>query len=209
MKQLFESYNISENTEKLEQVSECVSQIPEEETTRVSDDDVHSSCTTSTGNLKPKCLNNTDSSKFSPERKPSKKETCEKGNPGSRVRGSLSKSSGNGRSGIDSGSRGSVRRPEKPRKEESNNREKGKIRKQGKKSHVKQCKSAALSLFIRTFWFSSVSLNLKHLWFLAFSSIFNLLLFCAFFFYFGPKFMVSFFLDWAGFSKLYFSLVHF
>lgn len=58
VKQLFEAYNISENSEQL-QVSETCSQVPKEEGTQSSfEEDVHSSSSTVEAELKPKSLNN-------------------------------------------------------------------------------------------------------------------------------------------------------
>ena len=131
VKELFEVYNISESIEQL-QVSETISQVPEEGT-RSSDDDVQSSSSTmGIGKLKPKCLN-IDSAQLSPVNEPTKKETTRKNDPGSRVRGNISKNSANSRPGLEIGSRKSVKKPEKLVKQEPN-KEKGKIRKQGKKS---------------------------------------------------------------------------
>ncbi|XP_028788506.1 uncharacterized protein LOC114744498 [Neltuma alba] len=136
VRELSESYNISENTKQLQQdVPESVSGV-REEASGLSDEDLNNSSTMSTGNMEPKCLN-MDSSEPSPKEEPIKKETCQKTNPKCRARGSFSENSANSRSGLDRGSRRSVKKPEKPGKEEPN-REKGKIRKQGKKSNVAQ-----------------------------------------------------------------------
>lgn len=126
VKELLERYNISENTENL-QVSESVSQV-QEDATKSSDEEE---------NLRPKCLNVDSSSTLSPQTQPTrnKKDNVQKGNPGSRVRASLSKNSANSRSGLDSGNhrRSSVKKPEKLSKQVPN-KDKGKIIKQGKKS---------------------------------------------------------------------------
>ncbi|KAJ7945980.1 microtubule-associated protein futsch-like isoform X2 [Quillaja saponaria] len=133
LKELFESYNISENTEQI-QVSETCSQVPEEGT-RSSDDEVqNSSSTMGTGKLKPKCLN-VDSAQLSPVTESATK-TSQKINPASRVRGNLSRSSANSRSVSEATTtRKSLRISDKPIKKEAN-KEKGKIKKQGKKSDV-------------------------------------------------------------------------
>ncbi|XP_054806748.1 uncharacterized protein LOC129309274 [Prosopis cineraria] len=134
LKELFESYNISENTKHLQQgVPESVTEV-REEASGLSDEDLQNSSTMSSGNMEPKCLN-MDSSKPSAKKELVKKETRQKSNPRCRVRGSFSENSANSRSGLDSGNRRSVKKLEKPGKEEPN-REKGKIRKQGKKSNV-------------------------------------------------------------------------
>ncbi|KAF7838430.1 muscle M-line assembly protein unc-89-like isoform X1 [Senna tora] len=143
VKELFERYNISENTEQL-QVSESVSQVPEEEaTTKLSsDDDVQNSCSTmSTGNLKPKCLN-IDSSTLSPETEPTKKETSQKGNPKSKGRSSFSKNSVNSRSGSESGTRRSVKKPEKSSPLSPSLAED----KQGNKENMDACPAEEISL---------------------------------------------------------------
>ncbi|KAI9086498.1 hypothetical protein K1719_031582 [Acacia pycnantha] len=141
LKELFESYNISENKRQLQQqddVPESVSEV-REEASGLSDEDLHnSSSAMSTGNnnMEPKCLI-MDSTKPSPKKEPIKKETCQKSNnnPRCRVKGSFSENSANSRSGLNSVNRRSVKKPEKPGKEEPN-REKVKIRKQAKKSNV-------------------------------------------------------------------------
>lgn len=131
VKELFSSYEISENLEQL-QVSETCSQVPGEGT-RSSDDDVHSSSSTrSTRKLKPKSLN-TDAAQVSSVTESANKETTQKNNPATRVRGSLNKNSVNTRSVSDSGSRNLQRKPQKPSKQDSKT-EKVVIKKQGKKS---------------------------------------------------------------------------
>lgn len=144
VKELFESYNISENTEQ-SQVSETISQVAEEGT-RSSDDDVHSSSSTmGTGQLKPKCLN-IDSTQLSPPPiESTKKETGQKNNPGSRVRGNVTKNSSSSKPALNTGSRRSVRKSEKPSKQESI-REKGKVMKQGKKCEVEKGSYTATTL---------------------------------------------------------------
>ena len=143
VKELFESYNISENTEQL-QASESISQVPEEGA-QSSDGDVQSSSPTmAPRKLKTKCLN-VDSTQPPPVTESTKKETIQKNNqgtrketiqknnPGTRVKGNISKNSTNSRPGLDSGSRKLVKKYDKPSKEEPS-KEKGRIRKQGKKS---------------------------------------------------------------------------
>lgn len=138
VKELFESYNISENPEQ-SQISETISQVPEEGT-RSSDDDVHSSSTiVSTGNLKPKCLN-VDSTQLSPPAKESiKKETVIKNNSGSRARGNGNKKNSSiSRPALDASKSRSAKKSEKPSKQDSI-KEKGKvIKKQGKKCDVEE-----------------------------------------------------------------------
>lgn len=130
LKELFERYNISENTEQV-QVSETFSQVPEEGT-RSSDDDVHSSSSTGgSRKLKPRSLN-ADADQTSPVTESAKKRTIQKNNSAIRTRGSLNKNSANSKLVSETGGRKSLKKPEKPSKLDSN-REKGKT-KQGKKS---------------------------------------------------------------------------
>ena len=149
VKELFESYNIAENPEQSEsQVSETISQVPEEGT-RSSDDEVHcsSSSTMATGKLKPKCLD-TDSTQVTPvtATESTKKEACQKGTPGSRLRENLRMYSTNSKPAVNSGNRRSVKKLEKPNKHETN--KKSEVKKQGKKSDVKEGKSKVISLFM-------------------------------------------------------------
>ncbi|XP_057445987.1 uncharacterized protein LOC130738034 isoform X2 [Lotus japonicus] len=155
VKELLERYNISENIEQL-QVSETISQVPEDGN-RSSDDDVHSSSSTMEARkLKPKCLNidspqpqlntpaiesnkkeNTESTQLTtPAIESNRKETSQKGSPGSRLRGKLSTNSKTPRPALDSGNRRSGRNSEKPSKQEAS-KDKGMVRRQGKKSDVK------------------------------------------------------------------------
>ncbi|KAK7265777.1 hypothetical protein RJT34_33400 [Clitoria ternatea] len=135
--QVSESSNIVENIEQ-NQVSESISQMPEEGT-RSSDDEVHccSSSAIDTANLKPKCLNN-DSTQLTPviTIESTKKETSQKSNTGAGLRESLRKNSTNSRSASDSGKLRSVKKSEKPTKQQTAEKEKGKVKKQGKKSDV-------------------------------------------------------------------------
>ncbi|XP_061353127.1 uncharacterized protein LOC133297904 [Gastrolobium bilobum] len=136
VKELFERYNISENTEQL-QVSETISQVPEEGT-RSSDDDVNSSSSTmGIRKLKPKCLNIDSTQQLTPATESTKEETSQKGNPGSRIRGSSSTNSTTPRPALHSGNRRSVKKLEKPSKQETS-KEKGTVKKHGKKSAVKE-----------------------------------------------------------------------
>lgn len=130
VKELFERYNISENTEQL-QVSETFSQVPDEGT-RSSDDDVHSSSSTGgTRKLKPRSLN-ADAAQASPVTESAKKVTIQKNIRATRSRGSLNKNSTNSNPVPETGGRKSVKKPEKSCKLECN-KEKDKI-KPGKKS---------------------------------------------------------------------------
>jgi hypothetical protein len=131
VKELFEKYNISENTEQL-QVSETFSQVPEEGT-RSSDDDVHSSSSTGgTRKLKPRSLN-TDANQTSPTES-AKKRTIQKSISSVRTRGSLNKNSANSKPVSETVGRKSLKKPEKPSKLDSN-KEKDKTKQgKGKKS---------------------------------------------------------------------------
>lgn len=145
VKELLERYNIVENPEQ-SQVSETISQVPEDGT-QSTDDEVHcfSSSTIGTGKLKPKSLN-TECTQLTPVTPEStKKETCQKTNPGSRLREKLRMNSANSRLALDSGNRGSVKKPEKPSKHPSNIK-KSEVKKQGSKSDVKEGKSATIYL---------------------------------------------------------------
>ncbi|XP_059442876.1 uncharacterized protein LOC132175077 isoform X2 [Corylus avellana] len=118
VKELFERYNISENIEQL-QVSETISQVPEEGT-RSSDDDVQSSSSTGgTRKLRPRSLN-TDATQTSPVAESAKKETIQKSNRATRTRGSLNKNSVNSRPVSETEGNKSLKKPEKPNKVESN-----------------------------------------------------------------------------------------
>lgn len=131
MKELFGTYDISENLEQL-QDSETCSQVPVD-VTRSSDDDVLSSSSTrSTRKLKPKALN-TEAAQVSSVREAANKETTQKNKPTTRVRGSLNKNSVNARTVPDSGNRNIQRKPQKPSKQDSKT-EKDVIKKKGKKS---------------------------------------------------------------------------
>jgi hypothetical protein len=130
VKELFERYDISEHMEQL-QVSETISQVPEEGT-RSSDDDVQSSSSTGgSRKLRPRSLN-TDATQSSPVAESAKKGTIQKSNRATRTRGSVNKNSANSKPVSETGGHKSLKKPEKPNKVESN-KEKDKI-KRGKKS---------------------------------------------------------------------------
>ncbi|XP_028753677.1 uncharacterized protein LOC114713245 [Neltuma alba] len=139
VKELFESYNITDTEDKTQQsqISETISQVPEEGT-RSSDEDVRSSSSTvGTGKLKPKCLNIDSTQISSPAKESVKKVTGQKNNGGSRARVDASKNSSNSRSALETGSRRSLKKSEKPSKQEAG-KEKGKVMEKGKKSEVEQ-----------------------------------------------------------------------
>ncbi|KAK7354198.1 hypothetical protein VNO80_19657 [Phaseolus coccineus] len=134
VKALFESYNISESIEQL-QLSETISHVPEEGT-RSSDDDAHSSSSTiESRKLKPRRLNSTQ---LTPSES-TKKETCQKSNPGSRLRGNFSTSTNTTtpRPSLDKRNNTLVKISEKPSKQEPS-KGKGMVKKQEKKSDVKE-----------------------------------------------------------------------
>ncbi|XP_044485087.1 uncharacterized protein LOC123210677 isoform X2 [Mangifera indica] len=124
VKELFESYNITETSEQL-QVSEAFSQVPEEGT-RSSDDEVHSSSSTDrTRKLKPKSLN-TDATQVSTVPVSSKKEATTKKNPATGIRASLSRNSGNTRSVPETGNAKTQKKPQKPTKGKDSNKQRKK-----------------------------------------------------------------------------------
>ncbi|GLU12331.1 hypothetical protein SLE2022_290180 [Rubroshorea leprosula] len=135
VKELFEKYNISENSEQ-RQVSETCSQVPEEGAPS-SDEDVHSSCSTVEAGLKPKSLN-TDSppAQVSSATEPVK-DTASKRNPATRTRASLNKNSANSRPVSDTGGRKIQRKAQNAVKPEPK-KEMEKIKKQGKKSTTEE-----------------------------------------------------------------------
>ncbi|KAK4257175.1 hypothetical protein QN277_006798 [Acacia crassicarpa] len=141
VKELFESYNITDAEDNIQQsqISETISQVPEDGT-RSSDEEVHSSSSTvgaGTGKLKPKCLN-IDSTQVSPPVKEStKKVTGQKNNAGSRVKEDAGKNSSNSKPASETSSRRSMKKSEKPSKQEAG-KEKGKVMKHGKKSEAEQ-----------------------------------------------------------------------
>lgn len=134
VKELFESYNISDNQV---QVSETCSQMPEE-ATRSSDDEVQSSsCTLGTRKLRPRSLNADAASTASTEA--AVKGTTQKNTPAIRTRSSLNKNTANSRSFSDNGTRKLERKPQKPSKLDAT-KEKDKIKKQGKKCATEEGK---------------------------------------------------------------------
>jgi len=132
VKELLESYGISENSEQL-QVSEiCCPQAPEEGT-RSSDDDVHSSSSV-TGNrkLKPKSLDTTtNATQVSPVKESAKNTRID--NQGRRTRGSWNRNFADAKSGSGSvtAGRNTSKKSQKPIKQESND---DKIKRQGEKA---------------------------------------------------------------------------
>ncbi|KAG5028006.1 hypothetical protein AAZX31_05G027700 [Glycine max] len=136
VKELLQSYDIAENIEQ-PQVSESITQVPEEGTGSSDDEEVHcsSSSTMDTAKLKPEPLD-TESTEPAPVKiESTKKETSQKNNhPGSRLRENL-KNSANSRPASDSGSSRLVKKSEKPTTQQTN-KEKSEVKKQGKKSDV-------------------------------------------------------------------------
>ncbi|RDY03673.1 hypothetical protein CR513_12712, partial [Mucuna pruriens] len=115
VKELLQGYNIAENVEQ-PQVSESISQVPEEGT-RSSDDEVHccSSSTMETAKPKPECLE-TESTQLTPVTiESTKKKTIQKNKPGSRLRENLKK-----KSASDSGNNRLVKKSQKPTKQQTN-----------------------------------------------------------------------------------------
>ncbi|KAM6569739.1 hypothetical protein CsatB_017724 [Cannabis sativa] len=134
LKELFGSYNIVESSAQL-QVSESISQVPEEGS-RSSDDETGStSSIVSTRNqeLRPKALN-IDAAQVSPVAGSTKKNTTQKSNPTSRTRGSVAKDLANTRSLTATGANNnkSTKKPQKPIKQEVK-KEKDLMKKKGKK----------------------------------------------------------------------------
>ncbi|WCJ35973.1 hypothetical protein M5689_017195 [Euphorbia peplus] len=121
VKELLESYNITENQEQV-QASETCSQVPEEGT-RSSDDEVHSSSTTGARKLRPRSLN-AESAKVPTVREAAKKEILQKNTRTPKTR---SKSTANSPCVSD------TRRPSKQEKARKG-KEKGEMIKEGKKS---------------------------------------------------------------------------
>ncbi|KAE9602176.1 hypothetical protein Lal_00050237 [Lupinus albus] len=133
VKELFEYYNIAENPEQ-PQVSETISQVPED-SNRSSDDEVLCSSPSTKGirYLKPKSLNPADCTKLTPVTTEStKKETYQKNKQSqSSLREKLRMKSANSRPAFDRGNRKTIKKPEKA-KQESN--KKSEVKKQGNKS---------------------------------------------------------------------------
>ncbi|KAG4932765.1 hypothetical protein JHK87_046767 [Glycine soja] len=162
VKELLQSYDIAENIEQ-PQVSESISQVPEEGTRSSDDEEVHcsSASTMETAKLKPEPLDtestepapviiestkketsqkknplDTESTQPTPVKIESiKKESSQKNNPGSRLRENLKKNSANSRPASDSGSSRLFKKPEKPTKQLTN-KGKSEVKKEGKKSDV-------------------------------------------------------------------------
>ncbi|XWS51096.1 hypothetical protein CRYUN_Cryun12cG0147100 [Craigia yunnanensis] len=137
VKELLESYNVSENSDQ-PQVSETYSQVPEEGI-RSSDDEVHSvSSAVGSRRLKPKSLN-TDAAQVSTVAA-SAKEATPKNNPGIRNR-VLNKNSSNSRSVSDTGSCKLQKKTPKTTKPEPV-KGKDKTKRQGTKSSNEEGKSS-------------------------------------------------------------------
>ncbi|XP_058733359.1 uncharacterized protein LOC131604967 [Vicia villosa] len=147
VKELVESYNIAETVEQSQvsetieqpQVSESISQMPEEGT-RSTDDEVQksSSSTMGTGKLTPKCLNTNSPQITTPPvtiTEPTKKETNQKKNLGSKLRENLKMNSANSKPASDSRNLRSVKKSEKPSKLETS---KSGVKKRGKKTDAKE-----------------------------------------------------------------------
>ncbi|KAJ8560528.1 hypothetical protein K7X08_022388 [Anisodus acutangulus] len=127
VKQLFDSYNILQNSEQLK-VSETCSHVPKDET-RSSDDDVHSSSSVATTE-KPKILNK-DSTKSEQVKEPTKQKPSKIGST-PRTRNSVNKIAATGKStSPKTGGRTTKERLQKPVKPELN---KDKLKRQGKRS---------------------------------------------------------------------------
>lgn len=141
VKELYEGYNIVENTEQL-QVSETCSHVPEEGT-RSSDDEIRSSSSTvgATRKLKPKSLN-TDAAQVSSVTESGKKDT-KRNTPATRNRGTLTKTNANSRSVSEAGSRKSAKKTQNPSKQEFN-KEKDIVKKKGRKFAGEQGKCAQI-----------------------------------------------------------------
>ncbi|XWS48053.1 hypothetical protein CRYUN_Cryun13aG0039500 [Craigia yunnanensis] len=115
IKELLESYNVSENSDQPRVSETCVSQVPKEGT-RSSDDEVQSvSSAVGSRKLKPKSLN-TDAAKASSVTE-SAKEATPKNNPATRNK-VLNKNSSNSRSVSDTGSHKLQKRTQKTTKPE-------------------------------------------------------------------------------------------
>lgn len=143
VKELFESYGISENSEQL-QISEICSQAPEEGT-RSSDDDVHSSSSgTRTRKLKPKSLSTTNNAtQVSPAKESAKNTRIDK--PGTRTRGTWNRNSADAKSGLITAGRNASKKSQKPTKQESND----KIKRQGEQAAREQ--GNPLSVYVANF----------------------------------------------------------
>ncbi|XAR65455.1 hypothetical protein NMG60_11009592 [Bertholletia excelsa] len=132
VKELFESYNLSENFDQL-QVSESCSQVPEEGT-RSSDDEVHSSSVTENGKLKTKSLSTDESVEAFPLIESTRNNVNQKDHLGTRIKGTDKKNSTNARALSETTARSTSKKSQEPIKQVSN-KDKDK---QGKKPVGKQ-----------------------------------------------------------------------
>ncbi|XP_050871008.1 uncharacterized protein LOC127073822 isoform X2 [Lathyrus oleraceus] len=138
-KELVESYNIADIIEQ-PQVSESISQMPEEGARSTDDEVQYSSSTMGAGKLTPKCLNTDSPQLTSPPVtfiEPTKKETNQKKNLGSKLRENLKMTSANSKSASDIRNSRSVKKSEKPSKLETS---KSGVKKRGKKADAKESK---------------------------------------------------------------------
>ncbi|KAF5734708.1 hypothetical protein HS088_TW15G00200 [Tripterygium wilfordii] len=132
LKELLESYNIPDTPEQ-EQVSKTCSQVPEEEVTRSSEDEVHSSSSTvGTRKLKPRSLN-TDAAQVPSVMVSANKDNARRTTSAARDRRTLSKNTANSKSNTEAG----AQRSKKSKKQEPA-KEKEKAKKQGKKSTTEE-----------------------------------------------------------------------
>ncbi|XP_065877056.1 uncharacterized protein [Euphorbia lathyris] len=130
VRELLESYNITENQEQV-QVSETCSQVPEVGA-RSSDDEVHSSSTADFRKLRPRSLN-ADSAKVSTVRESDKKVNLQKNTSTPKTQVRRSKNIVNSQD--TAGGRKSQKKPQRPSKQEAHKeKEKVKMEKQGKSS---------------------------------------------------------------------------
>ncbi|KOM33256.1 hypothetical protein LR48_Vigan01g281200 [Vigna angularis] len=137
VKELLQSYRIAENIEQ-SQVSESISQVPEEEGTRSSGEEVHccSSSITDTEKVKPEPLE-TESTRLTPVKtEQSKKETDQKNNLESTLREDLKKNPANSRPASDRGSSGLVKKSKKPTNKQQTKKGSSGVKTQHKKSDV-------------------------------------------------------------------------
>ena len=151
VKELFERYNISDHQEQA-QVSETCSHVLPEDTTRSSDDEVHSSLSvTGTRKLRPRSLN-ADAAQVSIVTESTNKETSQRKNTTAiRTRGSsLNKNTENSRTVSDTGGRRVQKKPQKGSKEETTKME---IKKQEKKSAAEEGKAELAHCFFFFFFF--------------------------------------------------------
>ncbi|KAL5064771.1 hypothetical protein RYX36_026508 [Vicia faba] len=134
--EIIEQPQVSEIIEQ-PQVFESISQMPEEGTQSTDDEVQYSSSSTmgTTGKLTPKCLNTASPQITTPPvtttTEPTKKETNQKKNLGSKLRENLRMNSANSKSASDSRNLRSVKKLEKPSKLETS---KSGVKKRGKKA---------------------------------------------------------------------------